>query len=110
MKMKKMLSLGLSLLMCATLMTGCSGNDNSTSESGSKTLKIAGLDGGYGTKGWDDEYKSDRMSSDSDLFRVNEGDGNIHLHDGVTLEEGATYVITVDMTDPSHAVMHAVKK
>ena len=64
----------------------------------------------YGTKGWDDEYKSDRMSSDSDLFRVNEGDGNIHLHDGVTLEEGATYVITVDMTDPSHAVMHAVKK
>lgn len=64
----------------------------------------------YGTKGWDDEYKSDRMSSDSDLFRVNEGDGNIHLHDGVTLEEGVTYVITVDMTDPSHAVMHAVKK
>ena len=50
MKMKKMLSLGLSLLMCATLMTGCSGNDNSTSESGSKTLKIAGLDGGYWNK------------------------------------------------------------
>ena len=57
MKMKKMLSLGLSLLMCATLMTGCSGNDNSTSESGSKTLKIAGLDGGYGTKGWEEVIK-----------------------------------------------------
>lgn len=64
----------------------------------------------YGTKGWDNEYKSDRMSTDSKLFMVNEGDGNIHLQEGVTLEEGATYVITVDMTDPSHAVMHAVKK
>lgn len=49
MKMKRMLSLGLSLLMCATLITGCS-NNSSTSSNESKTLKIAGLDGGYGTK------------------------------------------------------------
>ena len=67
----------------------------------------------YGSKGWDNEYKSDRITTDSDLFIVNPGpndDGNIHLADGVTLEDGATYVITVDMSDPAHAVMHAVKK
>lgn len=57
MKIKKVLSLGLSLLMCATLMTGCGGNDNSTSGSENKTLKIAGLDGGYGTKGWEEVIK-----------------------------------------------------
>ena len=49
MKMKKMLSLGLSLLMCATLMTGCSGIYNCTYDSGIKTLNFAGLYGGYGT-------------------------------------------------------------
>ena len=56
MKMKRMLSLGLSLLMCATLITGCS-NNSSTSSNESKTLKIAGLDGGYGTKGWEEVIK-----------------------------------------------------
>ena len=53
------------------------------------------------------------MSTDSDLFVVNSGsndNGNVWLAEGVTLEEGATYVITVDMSDPAHAVMHAVKK
>lgn len=67
----------------------------------------------YGSKGWDNEYKSDRMSTDSELFVVNPGpsdDGNIHLASGVVLEDGATYVITVDMSDPSHAVMHVEKK
>lgn len=67
----------------------------------------------YGGKNWANEYKGDRMTSDSEWFVVNPGpndDGNVWLKEGVTLEEGATYVITVDMTDPSHAVMHAVKK
>lgn len=67
----------------------------------------------YGGKNWANEYKSDRMSTDSDIFVVNPGpndDGNVWLAEGVTLEEGATYVITVDMSDPAHAVMHAVKK
>ena len=67
----------------------------------------------YGGKNWANEYQGDRMSTDSDLFVVNSGsndNGNVWLAEGVTLEEGATYVITVDMSDPAHAVMHAVKK
>lgn len=67
----------------------------------------------YGGKNWANEYQGDRMSTDSDLFVVNSGsndNGNVWLAEGVTLEEGATYVITVDMSDPDHAVMHAVKK
>ncbi|MBS5114080.1 MAG: carbohydrate ABC transporter substrate-binding protein, partial [Coprobacillus cateniformis] len=53
MNTKKVLSLGLSVLMCGTLLAGCGGNkeENGADASG-KTLKIAGLDGGYGTKGW----------------------------------------------------------
>ena len=54
MKMKRMLSLGLSLLMCATLITGCS-NNSSTSSNESKTLKIAGLDGGGNKKVWEED-------------------------------------------------------
>lgn len=67
----------------------------------------------YGGKNWANEYKGDRMTTDSDLFVVNNGEsdsGNVWLADGVTLEEGATYVITVDMSDPAHAVMHVEKK
>ncbi len=57
MKMKKVLSLGLSLLMCGTLLVGC-GTDNKESVANeSKTLKVAGLDGGYGTKGWQEVIK-----------------------------------------------------
>lgn len=56
MKMKKVLSLGLSVLMCATLVTGCGSKDKASSAEG-KTLKVAGLDGGYGTKGWEEVIK-----------------------------------------------------
>lgn len=50
MNTKKVLSLGLSVLMCGTLLAGCGGSKEKSSDS--KTLTIAGLDGGYGTEGW----------------------------------------------------------
>ena len=58
----------------------------------------------YGGKGWENEYKSDRISTNSEFLVVNPGpndDGNIWLKEGVILEYGATYIITVDMTDPT---------
>lgn len=67
----------------------------------------------YGGKNWANEYKADRISTDSDLIVVNDGDsdnGNVWLKEGVTLEKGATYVITVDMSDVEHAVLHMKKK
>lgn len=66
----------------------------------------------YGGKGWENEYKSDRISTNSEFLVVNPGpndDGNIWLKEGVILEYGATYIITVDMTDPNHAVLDMVK-
>ncbi|WP_154886769.1 carbohydrate ABC transporter substrate-binding protein [Longibaculum muris] len=54
MNTKKVLSLGLSVLMCGTLLAGCGGNkEEKGADASGKTLKIAGLDGGYGTKGWE---------------------------------------------------------
>ena len=54
MNTKKALTMGLSLVLAGTLLVGCGGNNNSsTSDASGKTLKIAGLDGGYGTKGWE---------------------------------------------------------
>ena len=49
MNTKKVLSLGLSVLMCGTLLAGCGGNkEEKGADASGKTLKIAGLDGGYG--------------------------------------------------------------
>lgn len=55
MKIKKVLSLSLAVLLCGTLLTGCggSGDKDKKEESESKTLKISGLNGGYGTAGWE---------------------------------------------------------
>lgn len=52
MNMKKVLSLGLSVLMAGSLLVGC-GNNQKTDDVSNVTLKIAGLDGGYGTAGWE---------------------------------------------------------
>ena len=52
MKTKKVLSLGLSVLMLGSLLVGCGNKDKDTSTAEGKTLTIAGLDGGYGTEGW----------------------------------------------------------
>lgn len=67
----------------------------------------------YGGKNWANEYKADRMTTNSSLVVVNDGDsdnGNVWLKEGVTLEVGATYVITVDMSDVNKAVMSFEKK
>ena len=52
MKTKKVLSLGLSVLMLGSLLVGCGSKDKDASTTEGKTLTIAGLDGGYGTEGW----------------------------------------------------------
>lgn len=49
--MKKFLTVGLSMAMAASMLAGCSaGGDTAKDES---VLTIAGLEGGYGTKGWE---------------------------------------------------------
>lgn len=53
MKTKKVLSLGLSVLMLGSLLAGCGSKDPAPDSGEGKTLKVAGLDGGYGTKGWE---------------------------------------------------------
>ncbi len=45
--MKKLLTAGLSLLMAASLLAGCSGGSKKDYD-----LYVAGLDGGYGVEGW----------------------------------------------------------
>lgn len=65
----------------------------------------------FGQAGWGTEFKgtaSDyHLSTDSSIFAVGDGtttypgghdDGNIYLQNGVTLTEGDTYVLTVDLT------------
>lgn len=49
--MKKIVTAGLSMAMAASLLAGCSTGGGT--ESDGKTLKIAGLEGGYGTAGWE---------------------------------------------------------
>ena len=48
-------------------------------------------------RGWGGEFSSNTLSSESDLIKVTDS-GNINLHDGVTIDEDATYVLTVDVT------------
>ncbi len=71
----------------------------------------------YSAKGWDGEFGSANLSTDSDLLYVNDGDsdnGNIFMNDGVTLEMGGIYKITLDLTGatfsgsgaPTGVVMH----
>lgn len=52
----------------------------------------------FDQKGWGDEFKSDRITSKSNVVLVNDGDGNLKLVDGKTLTKGKTYVFTVDVT------------
>lgn len=52
--MKKWLSLFLAVTLCATFLVGCgSGDKEGTDDKDSKTLRISGLNGGYGTEGWE---------------------------------------------------------
>lgn len=48
--MKRLFSWVLVCLLATTILVGCGSGDSASNE---KVLKIAGLDGGYGTKGWE---------------------------------------------------------
>lgn len=53
MNTKKVLSLGLSVLMAGTLLAGCGSKTDEPAKSETKVIKVAGLDGGYGKAGWE---------------------------------------------------------
>lgn len=67
-------------------------------------------------KGWGGEFGGDAISSTSDIVFVGDGangrdSGNLGLVSGVTLEEGATYVFTVDLSAGNdQAVLSVIKK
>ena len=60
----------------------------------------------FGQPNWGTEFKGDgsdhSLTCDSEIFGVGDGNGhdngNIYLKDGVTLNEGDTYIFTVDLT------------
>ncbi|MGB4984249.1 MAG: carbohydrate ABC transporter substrate-binding protein [Erysipelotrichaceae bacterium] len=52
MNFKKVLLGGLSVVLATSLLVGC-GKTGKPEDLSGRTLKIAGLDGGYGTKGWE---------------------------------------------------------
>lgn len=63
----------------------------------------------FGEMGWGGELTGNDLVSESDLIGVGMGQdvnghdtGNLFLKDGVTLEEGVTYVLTVDLTQGVH--------
>lgn len=70
----------------------------------------------FGSMGWDGELTGDMLVSQSDLIGVGTGSnghdtGNLFLKEGVTLEEGATYVITVDLNQGvNDAILKCVKQ
>lgn len=62
----------------------------------------------FDQKGWGDEFKSDRITSRSNVVLVNDGDGNLKLADGKSLTKGKTYVFTVDVTAGINAAILTV--
>ena len=67
-------------------------------------------------KDWGGEFGSATLSSSSDIVFVGDGNngrdnGNLGLVEGTTLEVGATYVFTVDLSaGSSSGVLTVVKK
>jgi len=67
-------------------------------------------------KDWGGEFDSDGITTTGDLIFVGDGDngrdnGNLGLIEGVTLEEGATYVLVVDVSAGNNkAVLSVTKK
>lgn len=61
-----------------------------------------------GAHSWNDEFKHDRLTSTSDIVGVGTGeedesgvkhdDGNLYIKSGKALEEGKTYLFTIDVT------------
>lgn len=78
----------------------------------------------YGAAGWQKEFLGTagqyHISSESDILAIGDGvteyaaghdDGNVYLKNGVTLKDGDTYVLTVDLTQGTkNAVLRTVKK
>ena len=50
-------------------------------------------------KTWGGEFGGGTITTDSPLLTVGESDGNIHLAEGVELENGGVYRFTVDLTN-----------
>ena len=62
-------------------------------------------------KGWGGEFKGEHyVDVDSEFLYVNEADGNIHLLDGVKLELGGIYVLTLDLTGGNEAAKFSCVK
>lgn len=78
----------------------------------------------YGAAGWQKEFLGTagqyHITSESDILAVGDGvteyaaghdNGNVYLKKGVTLKDGDTYVLTVDLTQGTqNAVLRTVKK
>jgi len=66
-------------------------------------------------KGWGGEFTNAALSTTSDLIFVGDGSngrdpGNLGIAEGQTLEVGATYVLTLDLTGNDQAVLTVEKK
>lgn len=66
-------------------------------------------------KGWGGEYKHDNISTTSDLIFIGNGtngrdSGNLGIVAGKTLEAGATYVLTVDLSGGNNKAVLTVNK
>ncbi|WP_321997696.1 DUF5121 domain-containing protein [Draconibacterium orientale] len=66
-------------------------------------------------KGWGGEFGGDAISTSSDIVFIGDGEngrdsGNLGLVDGVTLEDGATYVFTVDLSAGNDQAVLTVTK
>lgn len=73
---------------------------------GGKTVRTTSVNFKFygGAMSWDNEFKHDRLSSNSNIILVGDGtgghdDGNLYLAENRTLQENIIYVFTVDMTD-----------
>lgn len=70
---------------------------------GGQTVNISNINFKFfGQMGWGIELTNENLISKSDLIGVGDGTGghdpgNLYLKDGVTLQDGGIYVITVDM-------------
>lgn len=72
---------------------------------GGKTVRTTSVNFKFygGAMSWDNEFKHDRLQSNSDMILVGDetgghDDGNLYLADSKTLKENVIYVFTVDMT------------
>jgi len=60
---------------------------------------------------WGGEINSAELTPGTEAYLIINGDGNLELAEGVTLEENATYILTVDLTNGNqNAVISFVKE